>query len=70
MTFTYESWTALRATHEAHGVWVVLKASMPPDRYASLTAAVEDVLRQHNTAKNGAVQYDSAYLEALIRKPA
>ena len=32
MTFTYPSWGALRATHEANGVWVVLKANMPPDR--------------------------------------
>lgn len=57
-------------TRATHGVWVVLKANMPPDRYASLSDAVDEVLREHNTAKNGAVQYDSAYLEALIRKPA
>ena len=70
VTFNYRSWDELRATHEAHGVWVMLKANMPPDRYAALTAAVEEVLQEHNTASNGAVSYDAAYLETLVRKPA
>ena len=70
VTFSYRSWDELRATHEAHGVWVVLKSNMPPDRYAALTEAVEEVLQKYNTASNGAVSYDAAYLETLVRKPA
>lgn len=70
VTFSYESWAALRATHEAHGVWVVLKANMPPDRYEQLAEATDELLRGHNTASDGGVRYDAAYLEALIRKPA
>ncbi|HEX2293727.1 MAG TPA: methyltransferase domain-containing protein [Actinomycetota bacterium] len=68
VTFSYPSWDAAVDTLEAHGVFVVLKRHMPPERYAALMGAVADLTRKHDRGAEGAVVYDAEYLEALVRK--
>ncbi len=68
ITFAYPSWAAMQETQEAHGVFVVLKQHMPADRFAALTEALGEVTRKHNRATGEAVEYDSEYLEVVIRK--
>lgn len=68
VTFSYPSMAALTETMEAHGVLVVLKQHLPPDRYAAMTDAMSEMTERWNRGTGGAVVYDVDYLATLVRK--
>ncbi|MBW3579217.1 MAG: class I SAM-dependent methyltransferase, partial [Actinobacteria bacterium] len=69
LTLRYRSWDNWRSSSEAHGLSVVAKASMPPERYGAMAAQIKALIEQVNYGQDDAVVYDARYLEILVTTP-
>jgi ubiquinone/menaquinone biosynthesis C-methylase UbiE len=68
-TFRFASLEAATSFFEANtGGYVILKAMLPPERYARFRDGLADLVRAFAVAEDGGVRLDNAYLAVLARK--
>ena len=68
VTFRYDSWEHWRAASEAHGMAVVAKQMLPPERYEEMYTAVRGLAEDVNRATGDAVEFDADYVELIVTK--
>lgn len=68
LTFRFPSWEAWQAGLEAHGMAVVARQNMAPDRYEALLADLRAVAEESNRGRDGAVACPAEYLEILATR--
>lgn len=68
LTFRYPSWEAWRASMEAHGMGVLAKQTLPAARYEAMFEEIRALTEESSYGEDGAVAFDSDYLEILVTK--
>lgn len=68
-TFRYSSWDEWRESSEAHGMSVIARQQMDPQNYERMVQTMQRLSAEHDYGENGAVAFDSDYLEIVVRKP-
>lgn len=66
--FETDSLDAMRQLFEAHGMAVIAKQMLPPDRYQAMMTDVEQLIARHNEATDARVSFESEYLLVVAHK--
>lgn len=70
VTFAYPSWDAWRRDFEAHGMFVVMKETLPADTYEAFVVRAHDHFASVARPDGHGIAYDADYLEIRIDVPA
>lgn len=65
-TFRYPSWDDWEHGTSAHGMSVVRRRTMAPERYEAMRRTVREITAEHDYGEDGSVVFDSDYLEITV----
>ncbi len=66
--FGFDSAAELMQVFEAHGMAVIARKTLAPQRYEAMMADVEQLIARRNEATDGGVLFDNEYLRVVARK--